>query len=529
MRAVLATAALWPCVAASTAGPSVCSTNGSTPAQIEEVCTRFCSGECAFLNVTAGDTGLPELKTLYRVTPWNVTSIINKDTGDPAGDIFFYLQNKNQNTAHESFLRTNDIFAQFSVDVDGEWGPYKQCNPVDKSADPTKPYDNFLCENNCMSPPHCPASTWLNGNSGFGGIHCGCKRGNTTVGRVDMANAFSHSKVSKQKPITPHSPPSPDNRRALQGSDDAYWKCTEAVSKLCPRHHWGPPPPPGPPNACLTCAGAHASELKSAGCTNEFLGHACSADFMTCRSAVEKVCGHSSGQACDTCALTNTEALMDANCTASYLEYACGGGGHHHGGGGIFVDIGGYWFSTQVDGMCTGSATPGDSSSCSWKVDKVLKFTNESCVNARFDAAVVATGKACFANCTQPLNTSDTCYTTCYAKTLEGDHSTSPPTTGMTKDQILKPWVTAFTEDDPAKGGCPRCTGPIEHPCGVHLEGSTMVEEQEQGQGGAALLPAHAVRDACAQYTAALQTLCEKGMAPGTCADARAARDAACA
>ena len=102
----LAAALVWPCAAAAAAaGPAVCATNGSTPGQIAEVCTRFCSGECAFLNTTAGDTGLPELKTLYRVTPWNVTSIINKDTGDPAGDVFFYLQVR----------RTGFLFRRMSV------------------------------------------------------------------------------------------------------------------------------------------------------------------------------------------------------------------------------------------------------------------------------------------------------------------------------------------------------------------------------------------------------------------------------
>ena len=47
-------------------------------------------------------------------------------------------------------------------------------------------------------------------------------------------------------------------------------------------------------------------------------------------------------------------------------------------------------------GECQGAAVPGDGSGCAWKVQQVLKYTEETCINARFDAAVIANKKDCF-------------------------------------------------------------------------------------------------------------------------------------
>eukprot|EP01046_Picozoa_sp_COSAG06_P056291 COSAG06_NODE_10605_length_1650_cov_1.457124_2_plen_119_part_00 len=95
------------------------------PEEIDAICERFCAAECAFNNDTAGDTGLPGMITVYRLTPWNVTGIDNKNTGDPPGDIMFYLMNKGITTdqGHSSFLRVHDIFGQFQVLFDGAYGP----------------------------------------------------------------------------------------------------------------------------------------------------------------------------------------------------------------------------------------------------------------------------------------------------------------------------------------------------------------------------------------------------------------------
>ena len=69
---------------------------------------------------------------VYRVTPRNVTDIANKNTGDPTGDIGFYLSRKSlvvecrdDITNQRCFLARDNIFAQSVVEVDGNFGGYR--------------------------------------------------------------------------------------------------------------------------------------------------------------------------------------------------------------------------------------------------------------------------------------------------------------------------------------------------------------------------------------------------------------------
>ena len=50
-------------------------------------CDGFCSGHCS-LPTAAGP---PSTLTLYRLTPTNITDLVNKDTGNAEGDAFFTL------------------------------------------------------------------------------------------------------------------------------------------------------------------------------------------------------------------------------------------------------------------------------------------------------------------------------------------------------------------------------------------------------------------------------------------------------
>jgi hypothetical protein len=372
-------AALWVvgCVVASATAsgsngadpPVVCvpdATKVTEKTDIDAACSKFCAGDCAFLNVSAGDTGKPETITLYRVTPWNITGITNKNTGDPAGDITFYFTNKMKSSysrpsSHHDFLAGPNIVGQFKVQVDGQWAPYKQCNPIGSIADPAKPDGNFVCEHNCMSPPNCPAKSYENGVAQFGGMYCGCRRGNTTVGRVDMANAFGGHGGHGFRRL--QAAPMPSGGGGGAGLAD-YWKCSAVVQELCSQG-W----PPAPADKCEVCADRHQQDMMKAGCTDDFVKHACAADFKSCQGAVLRLCSKAAG-GCATCAAAHRRApppspspgaaclgltrgvlargsaeLMAANCTSSYLDYACmsGGGGHHHGGGPTMVAIGGYW------------------------------------------------------------------------------------------------------------------------------------------------------------------------------------------
>ena len=143
-------------------------------------------------------------------------------------------------------------------------------------------------------------------------------------------------------------------RKQEQGaavSPDPYWACSQKVQDLCAQHQW----PASPPGQCEACAANHTDELKAAGCTGDDIPHACSGNFMSCGEAVAQECPGQTGSTCAACAEAHTDVMKRNNCTANFLGYACSG---HSYGGQIHVDIGGYWYSTQVDGECKGSAVP---------------------------------------------------------------------------------------------------------------------------------------------------------------------------
>ena len=103
----------------------------------------FCNFKCAFYNASSDlptDSGKPQNITLYRITPFNVSGIVNKNTGDAPGDVRFFLERKNitQECAKDPhsfgcFLDGDNMYGKFTVEVDGLWGPYHQsgyCAPV---------------------------------------------------------------------------------------------------------------------------------------------------------------------------------------------------------------------------------------------------------------------------------------------------------------------------------------------------------------------------------------------------------------
>ncbi len=94
-------------------------------------CETYCKGECA-INATA-----PANVTLWRMTPgWRdapgcpVLDLTNKNTGDVAGDSGFVLSRSNARSFFEGDIpNSTDMILQFTVEVDGQWGPYGACNP----------------------------------------------------------------------------------------------------------------------------------------------------------------------------------------------------------------------------------------------------------------------------------------------------------------------------------------------------------------------------------------------------------------
>ena len=189
-----------------------------------QVCEDFCTSKCSFFNATAGETGQPTNVTLYRITPKNVTGIQNKNTGDAPGDVSFFLGRKNltQRCAQSPasfgcFLDGNNIYGKFTVEVDGRYGPYFECNPInvfnskaDRSRATATPVEygqpfagtltwptpgdwvdtrTFECGQGCLAPTagdcHVQSFERRNG-TGRGGYSCWCDgtgRHNLTVGR----------------------------------------------------------------------------------------------------------------------------------------------------------------------------------------------------------------------------------------------------------------------------------------------------------------------------------------------------------
>lgn len=143
-------------------------------------CAGFCSGHCSLPT----PAGAPETLTLYRLTPRNITDLVNKDTGDAEGDAFFTLDEYDlpmrcsqgaSTNARGCFLDVNDIYMAFEVEVDGLYGPYGHCNP---------PHQNSLVGNfSCRGMGHgaAPQNT---------SAYCYCPRTNRTVGRQHVSDQF---------------------------------------------------------------------------------------------------------------------------------------------------------------------------------------------------------------------------------------------------------------------------------------------------------------------------------------------------
>ena len=105
-----------------------------------------------------------------------------------------------------------------------------------------------------------------------------------------------------------------------------------------------------------------------------------------------------------------------------------------------------------------------------------------------------------------------------------GDVTVDPPTPGMSKEQIITPWVTAFTEDDPKKGGCPRITPPTFPPPTTDGDSGTTSAYEDYQQSHVA-----GQRDACAQYTSHEEAICDfVGDNSKACSKARQVRERAC-
>jgi hypothetical protein len=73
--------------------------------------------------------------------------------------------------------------------------------------------------------------------------------------------------------------------------------------------------------------------------------------------------------------------------------------------------LGGLWYSALSNGECGNPAAGGN---CTWRVAKRIKRIKKSCQTAYLFSVVEKVGTKCFSSCSQPLNTSTACWTSCF-------------------------------------------------------------------------------------------------------------------
>ena len=146
-------------------------------------CAGFCSGKCSLPTAASAPGDI----TVYRLTPRNITDLVNKDTGDAAGDAFFTLDEYDlpmrcadgvSTAARGCFLDVSDVYMQFRISVDGLYGPYGHCNP---------PHENSLAGNfSCRGMGQTHHGLPPQNSSSY----CSCPRTDRAVGRQRVSMQF---------------------------------------------------------------------------------------------------------------------------------------------------------------------------------------------------------------------------------------------------------------------------------------------------------------------------------------------------
>ena len=158
-------------------------------------CDDFCAERCSF-SPTA-----PQELDLIRMTPRNVSGIANKDTGDDAGDLFFTLVSatKPAECAKPNpppwagcFLNGDNVFLKYSVQVDGLWGIYQECNPAKAPLPSTQSNSGSFA---CCGGLTCSGPTGNKQRNSS--AYCYCDRTNRTVGQTSVLDHFANQPGSK--------------------------------------------------------------------------------------------------------------------------------------------------------------------------------------------------------------------------------------------------------------------------------------------------------------------------------------------
>ena len=95
--------------------------------------------------------------TSYRVTPQRITGLVDHDTGDAAGDVYFALyqltfplyciEMPRDSVCHTAVLAntTDNVYRQSVVEADSRFGVYNGCDPQNNGSFICRPYWRDTC------------------------------------------------------------------------------------------------------------------------------------------------------------------------------------------------------------------------------------------------------------------------------------------------------------------------------------------------------------------------------------------------
>lgn len=411
-------------LASKASAPTACNPEPKSQNQLDQICDSFCKGECDFV-LPSELPVKPHRMIVYRETPINVTTLPEKDCGDAAGDLGFYLSNHNLAYLCTVFPNStdckksnaiergsqNNVFIKFEVEVDGQFGPYHMCNPM--HGWDTKHWE---CLTYCETPPDCDPWDSMHNRMEWMGVTCFCEngRGNHTVGRHNQSSFNGH-----------HGPSAP-------------WP--------------------------QVCKNDNFDDISSFG--YELVG----STWKLLKNSNESEC----------CSVCNTPACAGFNfdnvtkscrlISSSNYDWRQKGGGKdnittgykfHQGAGHISPGIfGGYWYSMPAAGECHGNQTI-ENGDCTWRVIKDYKHVNRTCVNGKIDKLVEDYGASCFKKCKEPTNPKTECYASCFAQVFNGN--TTANLNAISPEKVLNAFYQTFESDNVADGGCPPVKTPPKH------------------------------------------------------------------
>ena len=351
-------------------------------------CSTFCDGSCA-INATG-----PANVTFYRMTPPDVLSLDDKNTGDLAGDDSFILQRRalagscladpsnpicRTVITNSSGENSTDVIMELNIEVDGAWGPYLYCNPVD-AKHPQGAWACSVAVTNVSAPPDFPQGACSDAYAGYDSLCFMDGDGSAiSVPDVDMAGCCAEAK----------------KHTSLFFKDGApMWSYTRSN------------------RSCL---------VFPRGTRDQNFGNS------DCVGAVQKKLIPPSPAPCDCDRVHRSVGRQDL--VAHYGKQ-----------GKEMFPAGGVWFSHPAAGECKAGQRIGDGSGCTWRVVRTAQKVAAQCVYEQVDKAMEAIDPSCFASCPGGVrNVTSSCYLECYAKVAYG----------ASQQQLTAPWKAAFG------GGCP--------------------------------------------------------------------------